>query len=72
MRSASVLATVESHCRAEKLIVFKMKKRKNYRRTQGHRHEMTVLRIDKIKHALEEAEEANTLKSDFLLKRISD
>jgi large subunit ribosomal protein L21 len=36
--------------RAEKVIVFKMKRRKGYKRTRGHQQEITLLRIDKIEY----------------------
>ncbi len=40
-----VTARVLSHGRGEKIRVFKMKRRKNYRRTQGHRQDYTELEI---------------------------
>ena len=45
---ASVQATVITHGRSAKIIVFKMKKRKNYRRRKGHRQGFTELQIDGI------------------------
>ena len=45
---ASVSAQVVEHKRGEKVIVFKMRRRKNYRRTRGHRQELTVLKITGI------------------------
>ncbi|MEM6955028.1 MAG: 50S ribosomal protein L21 [Myxococcota bacterium] len=42
---ASVSATIVAQDRAKKVIVFKKKKRKNYRRKQGHRQPYTELRI---------------------------
>ncbi len=45
---ASVLATVLEHTRGEKVIVFKKKRRHNYRRKNGHRQDLTVLRITGI------------------------
>jgi len=47
--SASVLADVVSHKRGEKKIAFKMKRRKGYHRTVGHRQELTVVTIKEIK-----------------------
>jgi len=44
----SVKATVVGHGRAEKIIVFKKKRRKQYKRTQGHRQGYTEIKIDKI------------------------
>ena len=43
-----VTATVEDHVRDKKVVVFKYKKRKNYRRTKGHRQSYTIVRIDDI------------------------
>ena len=45
---ASVTAQVLEQKRGDKIIVFKKKRRKNYRRTQGHRQDLTVLRITGI------------------------
>jgi large subunit ribosomal protein L21 len=45
---ASVSGTVVEHDRHRKIIVFKMKRRKNYRRKQGHRQDYTGVLIDKI------------------------
>ena len=45
---ASVEATVVGHGRGDKIIVFKMKRRKNYRRRNGHRQWFTEIKIDGI------------------------
>ncbi|MEC8928469.1 MAG: 50S ribosomal protein L21 [Verrucomicrobiota bacterium] len=45
---ARVAADVVEHKRGPKLIVFKMKRRKGYRRKQGHRQEQTVVKITDI------------------------
>ncbi|MAQ18671.1 MAG: 50S ribosomal protein L21 [Sandaracinus sp.] len=42
---AKVTAEIVAQDRAKKIIVFKMKRRKNYRRKQGHRQPYTELRI---------------------------
>ena len=47
--SASVLANVVEHIRGEKKIAFKMKRRKGYHKTIGHRQELTVVQIQEIK-----------------------
>lgn len=44
--TVSVMATVVEHTRLKKVIVFKKKRRKNYKRTKGHRQDVTVLRIN--------------------------
>ena len=46
--SAKVEATIVEHFRGKKLVAFKMKKRKSYRRKVGHRQELTRVRIEKI------------------------
>jgi large subunit ribosomal protein L21 len=48
---ASVSATVVEQTRAAKIIVFKKKRRHNYRRKKGHRQRLTVLRITGIRGA---------------------
>src|ERR1700753_1989051 len=45
---ASVVADVVAHKRGEKKIAFKMKRRKGYHRTVGHRQELTVVKITGI------------------------
>jgi len=45
---ALVAAEVIEHTRADKIIVFKKKRRKNYRRKRGHRQALTMLRITEI------------------------
>jgi len=45
---ASVEATVLGHGKGKKVVVFKMKRRKNYRRRNGHRQQFTELQIDDI------------------------
>src|SRR3954452_16947247 len=43
-----VKATILGHDRAKKVIVFKFKRKKQYRRTQGHRQNYTELKVDSI------------------------
>ena len=45
---ATVSAQVEDHFRGEKIIVFKYKPKKRYRRRTGHRQELTRLAITAI------------------------
>ncbi|MFN6964181.1 MAG: 50S ribosomal protein L21 [Pyrinomonadaceae bacterium] len=45
---ATVSATVVGHGRDEKIIVFKKKRRKQYKRKQGHRQGFTEIKIEKI------------------------
>ena len=46
---ASVVAEVLDQFRGPKVLVFKKKRRKNYRRKQGHRQALTLLRVTEIK-----------------------
>jgi large subunit ribosomal protein L21 len=45
---ALVAAEVIEHKRGDKIVVFKKKRRKNYRRKKGHRQALTALRITEI------------------------
>ncbi len=45
---AAVRAEVVDHGRGKKVIVFKRKRRKGYRRKQGHRQGYTEIRVDEI------------------------
>ncbi len=46
--NAKVEATIVEHDRAKKILVFKKKRKKQYRRTRGHRQNYTSVRIDNI------------------------
>lgn len=45
---ASVVADVVAHTRGDKKLTFKMKRRKGYHKTIGHRQELTVVKIKEI------------------------
>ncbi|MBC7945816.1 MAG: 50S ribosomal protein L21 [Burkholderiales bacterium] len=45
---ATIKATVISHGRGEKIKIFKMRRRKHYRKTQGHRQNYTEIQINSI------------------------
>ena len=45
---AKVTVEVLEQCRGKKIIVYKYKKRKNYRRKQGHRQSYTKIKVEKI------------------------
>jgi large subunit ribosomal protein L21 len=45
---AKVSATVVDHGRGAKIVVFKKKRRKHYKRKQGHRQGYTTITIDSI------------------------
>ena len=46
---ASVVADVVEHIRGEKKLTFKMKRRKGYHKSIGHRQELTVVKVTEIK-----------------------
>ncbi|MGH7459146.1 MAG: 50S ribosomal protein L21 [Longimicrobiaceae bacterium] len=46
---AAVIAEVVGHGKGEKIKIFKHKRRKNYRRKQGHRQDYTEVRVSDIK-----------------------
>jgi large subunit ribosomal protein L21 len=45
---ASVSATILSHDRADKVIIFKKKRRKGYQKESGHRQDLTKILIENI------------------------
>ncbi len=47
--SMNVEATVLGHEKDDKVLVFKKKRRKGYKRTQGHRQQYTQIEINSIK-----------------------
>ncbi len=49
LADATVTATVKSHGRGDKIRVFKMRRRKHYRKTTGHRQHYTEIEITGIK-----------------------
>ncbi len=49
LAGASVVADVVEHIRGEKKLTFKMKRRKGYHKSIGHRQELTVVKIKEIK-----------------------
>jgi large subunit ribosomal protein L21 len=46
--TATVTAEVLGHGKADKVIVFKFKKRKGYKRTRGHRQNLTLIKVTDI------------------------
>ena len=49
IQGAEVTGKVISHDRADKVLVFKKKRRKGYRTLNGHRQDITQVQIEKIK-----------------------
>jgi large subunit ribosomal protein L21 len=48
VKGASVTATVLTHLKGDKVLVFKKKRRKSYQKMNGHRQYMTSIKIDDI------------------------
>ncbi|MDR2434896.1 MAG: 50S ribosomal protein L21 [Treponema sp.] len=48
VQGAKVSATVESHGKDGKVVVFKYKPKKDYRRKQGHRQQFSIIKIGEI------------------------
>ena len=63
VEGAAVSATVVSQTRGPKIIIFRRKRRKNHRRTQGHRQNLTLLKINAI------AEDGKSLKPKAALAK---
>ena len=51
VKGATVAAKVLEHKRADKITVFKKKRRQNYRRKKGHKQHLTVIEITDVKVA---------------------
>ena len=48
VEGASVTVTVLEHCKGEKVLVFKKKRRKGYQKMNGHRQYMTKVQIEEV------------------------
>ena len=46
--NATVEATILGHGRERKVLVFHYKRKKQYKKTQGHRQQFTEVRVDKV------------------------
>ena len=60
VKGIKVEGKVGSHGKGKKILVYKYKAKKNYRRTQGHRQPYTKVEITKIKMPAEKAEAKET------------
>ena len=56
LQGQRVTGTVVEHGRARKIIVFKKKKRKQYKKTHGHRQNFTAVRIESVGGGSEKSE----------------
>ena len=64
VKGAKVEGKVVAHGKGKKIIVFKMKAKKNERTKQGHRQPYTKVEITKIKTAAEKVEKTTTPKAE--------
>ena len=64
VKGVKVEGKVVSHGKGKKIIVYKYKAKKNYRRTQGHRQPYTKVEITKIKIAAEKTETKTESKAE--------
>ena len=68
VKGAEVEGKVVSHGKAKKIIVYKMKPKKNYRRKYGHRQPYTKVEITSIKLSAKKAEEPKAEKVETAAK----
>ena len=74
LKSASVTGEVIEQTRGPKLIIFKKKRRQNYRRKKGHKQDLTVIRIKSIdlkQAALAKTVEAKKVETKTAVKKDS-
>ncbi|MBT4110045.1 MAG: 50S ribosomal protein L21 [Gammaproteobacteria bacterium] len=74
LKSASVTGEVIEQTRGPKLIIFKKKRRQNYRRKKGHKQDLTVIRIKSIdlkKAAVAKTVEAKKVETKTAVKKDS-
>ena len=57
VKGASVEGTIVKHDKAKKIIVFKQRPKKGYRKKQGHRQQFTRVMITKIRTSAKKASE---------------
>ena len=69
VEGAVVEAKILDQVRDKKIIVFKKRKRQNYRSTHGHRQYMTVLQIESI---MPSGKKSLTRKKETIIKKVED
>ena len=67
-----VEATVMSQIKDKKIIVFKKKRRHNYRRKIGHRQELTLVKIENIFSSTEKKQQKVSKKTEEISKKSLD
>ena len=69
VKGVKVEGKVVAHGKAKKILVYKYKAKKNYRRTQGHRQPFTKVEITKIATAAEKAPKAEATEAKTTTKK---
>ena len=69
VKGAKVEGKVVEHGKGKKIVVYKYKAKKNYRRTQGHRQPFTKVEITKIATAAEKAPKAEATEAKTTTKK---
>ena len=54
--NARVIVTLEEKPQSEKVIIFKKRRRKGYQKNAGHSQLLTVLKVDRIEHNIDESD----------------
>jgi large subunit ribosomal protein L21 len=64
LKTATVFAELLAQTRGDKVLIFKKKRRKNYRRMRGHRQDLTLLPITEISASVEKPAAAESSAAD--------
>ncbi len=64
VKNATVVGTVVKHDKAKKVIVYKQRAKKGYRKKQGHRQEFTRVMVNKINTKAAKKEEATAVEGE--------
>ena len=68
IKNLSISGKILSHGRDDKIIVFKMKRRKGYQVKNGHRQNFTLVKIEKFKKATKKAATAKKITPETIKK----
>ena len=69
IKDMSIEGKISSHGRDKKIIVFKMKRRKRYRRKHGHRQDFSMIKFDKIESKKKKAATKKTTTTKTTAKK---
>ena len=72
VKGATVEAKILDQIRDKKIIVFKKRKRQNYRSTHGHRQYLTVLKIESINHDGKKVSATSKIKKEKKQENLQD